>query len=555
VSVAILGRRYRVIGPSLRDPRLHVAGVLLTLQALGQAGLGFRLSIAQILVCLAVGALIEFAVAFVKDRQLLWPASGLLTGNSTAFILRVPGTVHGQWWSLHGIWIFVGVVAISMASKYLIRWRGRHIFNPSNLGLVVTFVALGPKFTEPLDLWWAPLNGWMLAAYAILIVGGLLIGRELNLLGLMLGFLVGFALFTALALGAAPDHCMVASWHVTPMCGGALWQVLVTSPEILLFGLFMVPDPRTVPDGPLARILFGLLVALLAVLLLGPTTLEFWTKTAILAGLVIACALRFAFSALVAPIEEGGGLGTVLRRARWRLPVALVLALLLVEALPVSADLATQGTDPAAGRTDGSTVALSPPVGSDLDLAAWLDGQAASALPRAGQDVATQAKGLVWVLPPLPPVTMDDKVTAFDPSITAASAARLEHDAVLDLLIEAEARRSHDPVLAATGANGDGLAAFLSAASGDAAAGRSVRTTYRFEKASVDLFLPKFSTQASRLVGLTLHGTMTVTVRDGSGRQLSQTTSAYDRSWGLSGIGPGAGHQLIVVDYTGLAPA
>src|SRR5579859_6594743 len=120
---------------------------------------------------------------------------------------------------------------------------------------------------------------------------------------------------------------------------------------------------------------------------------------------------------------------------------------------------------------------------------------------------------------------MDDKVTAFDPSITAASAARLEHDAVLDLLIEAEARRSHDPVLAATGANGDGLAAFLAAASGDAAAGRSVRTTYRFEKASVDLFLPKFSTQASRLVGLTLHGTTTVTVRDGSGRQLSQTTS------------------------------
>ena len=138
------GRDYPVLLPSLRDPRLHVAAVLLTLQVLGQTVLDFRLSIAQILVCLAVGALIEFGVAFFKDKVILWPASGLLTGNSTAFILRVPGTLHGQWWSLHGIWIFIGVVAVSMASKYLIRWRGRHIFNPSNLGLVLAFVALGP---------------------------------------------------------------------------------------------------------------------------------------------------------------------------------------------------------------------------------------------------------------------------------------------------------------------------------------------------------------------------------------------------------------------------
>lgn len=555
MSVAILGREYRVVPPSLRDPRLHVAAVLLTLQALGQAVLGFRLSVAQILVCLAAGALIELAVAFFKDRQILWPASGLLTGNSTAFILRVPGTVHGQWWSLHGIWIFVGVVAISMASKYLVRWHGRHVFNPSNLGLVLAFIALGPKYTEPLDLWWAPLSPWMAAAYAILVVGGLLIGRELRLIGLMLGFLVGFAIFTAIALGAAPDHCMVASWQVAPMCGGGLWQVLVTSPEILLFGLFMVPDPRTVPEGPLARILFGLLVALLAALLIGPTTLEFWTKTAILGSLVVACALRFAFTALVAPLEEGGGLRAVLRRAGWRLPAALVVALLMVEALPVSADLATQGTDPAAGRTDGSTLALAPPAGASVNLPGWLDTQAAAALPRPGQDVVIHAEARVWVLPELPPVSVDPKVTAFDGSYSPAAAGGAEHDAVLDLLVEAEARRAHDPRLAATGAEGDGLQPFLDAAARDVAAGQSVQTTYRFDRASLDLFLPKFSTQASRLVGLTLRGTVTITVRDGSGRQLSQATSPYARSWGMGGLRPGLDHRLIEVDYTGLTPA
>src|SRR3989475_5141576 len=144
-SVRIRGQEYPVLLPSLRDPRLHVAAVLLTLQVLGQTVLNFRLSIAQILVCVAVGALFEFTVAFFKDKVILWPASGLLTGNSTAFILRVPGTLHGNWWSTRGMWIFIGVVAVSMASKYLIRWRGRQIFNPSNLGLVLAFLALGPQ--------------------------------------------------------------------------------------------------------------------------------------------------------------------------------------------------------------------------------------------------------------------------------------------------------------------------------------------------------------------------------------------------------------------------
>src|SRR5205814_5657191 len=271
-KVSIRGREYPLLLPSIRDPRLHVAAVLLTLQLLGQTVLNFRLSIAQILICLTTGALIEFGYGFFKDKVIMWPASGLLTGNSVAFILRVPGTLHGQWWSLRGIWIFLGVVAISMLSKYLIRWRGRHIFNPSNLGLVLAFVALGPQYTEPQDLWWIqPTSPWMLLTYAILIGGGLLIARELGLLGLEIGFMVGFAAFAGLALWLVPDHCMVASWHVAPICGTDLWQILAISPEVMIFGFFMVPDPRTVPEGRAARAIFGIFVALLSALLLGPT--------------------------------------------------------------------------------------------------------------------------------------------------------------------------------------------------------------------------------------------------------------------------------------------
>ena len=549
----LFGRDYRVVLPSIRDPRLHVAAVLLTLQALGQTVLGFRLSIAQILVCLATGALIEFTISFFKYKTILWPASGLLTGNSTAFILRVPGTLHGQWWSTHGIEIFIGVVALGMASKYLIRWHGRHIFNPSNVALVLAFIVLGVQRTEPLDLWWIPMGPWMILTYAILIGGGLLIAWELKLIGLVVGFMAAFAAFTAVALAPVPDHCMVASWHVTPLCGFDLWKILVTSPEILIFALFMVPDPRTVPDGPVARVVFGVIVALLAVLLLGPTTLEFWTKTAILASLVIACAGRFALVRFLAPFERGLRMPSFGSRG-WRVAAGFATAVVFAGALPVSAALATHSPDPAAELPDGSTPTVALTVGSGTPVGYWITSAADSALPAPGESTPVSASARVWTLPPIPSVTLDSNVTAFDPSINQQVANTMAHDTVLDLIIESEARRSHDLNLAQSGASADGLTEFTDVINQDIAAGKIIEKVYTFDRISINLYLPKFSTQGARLVGVTLHGTATLISRDANGNVLSQSSSTYNKSWGLSGT-KGSTYQVIIVDYTGLTPA
>jgi hypothetical protein len=550
-AVRLFGREYAVVLPSVRDPRMHVAAVLITLQVLGQTVLGFRLSVAQILISLATGALIEFVVAFFKDKAIMWPASGLLTGNSAAFILRTPGTLHGQWWSLHGIWIFVGVVAISMASKYLIRWRGRHIFNPSNLGLVIAFVALGPRFTEPQDLWWIPWGPWLIVTYAVLIVGGLLIAWELRLIGLELAFLAAFAGLTAVAQALVPDHCMVASWHVAPLCGWDLWQILVTSPEVLVFGLFMMPDPRTVPDGPAARIAFGVVVAILAVLLLGPTTLEFWTKTAILASLVIACGLRFVLAWSMAPLDARSRRRAGRRRFSWRLPAALAIALLFAGTVPVAADLSTHSPEPAAGLADGSTPTLGLTVGSGPAIAGWVSGAAAAALPPPRNSGPAPASDHVWILPSIPTVTVASNVVAFDQS-APRNADRWAHDVVLDLIIESEARRAHDLQLAGTAATGDALKEFVDVINQDGT--KIIQKTYSFDKASLNLFLPKFSTQASRLVGVTLTGTSTFITRDASGNVLSQSSTPYSKSWGLDTSSSGS-HQLIINDYTDLSPA
>src|SRR4029077_9776195 len=153
-TVRIRGTEYPVLLPTVRDPRLHLAFVIVSLQVLGQTAFGFQLSIAQILVSLLTCAMLELGITFHRQRVIMWPASALLTGNGVAFVLRVPGTPHGDWWSLHGWWIFAGTAAVALLSKHVIRFRGRHFLNPSNFGLVLCFLVLGPGRADPLALWW-----------------------------------------------------------------------------------------------------------------------------------------------------------------------------------------------------------------------------------------------------------------------------------------------------------------------------------------------------------------------------------------------------------------
>jgi Na+-translocating ferredoxin:NAD+ oxidoreductase RnfD subunit len=291
-SLTIRGTRYPVLLPTVRDPRLHLAAVIVTLQVLGQTAFGFNLSIAQILVALGTCAVLEVGIAFFRHHLILWPASALLTGNGVAFILRVPGTEHGDWWSPHGAWIFAGTAAIALLSKHLIRVHGRHVFNPSNFGLVVCFLALGKFRADPLDFWWGPMSPWMALALCVIVVGGFAILTRLRLLAIAVGFWLTFA--AGMALLAVSGHSMTARWHVGPITGWDFWWLLVTSPEILIFLFFMITDPKTIPDGRRGRLAYAVGVGLLATLLIAPQTTEFATKVAVLTALALVCAARGA---------------------------------------------------------------------------------------------------------------------------------------------------------------------------------------------------------------------------------------------------------------------
>src|SRR3954471_21600651 len=187
---------------------MRLAATITSLQVIGQFGFHFQLSIAQILVSLLTCAVLEVSIALRKQHILMWPGSALLTGNGVAFILRVPGTRHGDWWSMNGWWIYVGTSAVALLSKYVIKWRGNHIFNPSNIGLVLCFLILGRGRATPLDFWWGPMSVWLALALAVIVAGGFAILRRLKLLRVALGFWVTFA--AAIGVLALAGHTMTA---------------------------------------------------------------------------------------------------------------------------------------------------------------------------------------------------------------------------------------------------------------------------------------------------------------------------------------------------------
>src|SRR3989442_4006896 len=288
-TLAIGGRRIPVVLPSRRDPRLRLSAVIFALQVLGQTVLGFKLSIAQILVSIGVCACIDAALTFRRDRVLAWPASGILTGNSVAFILRASGTRHGDWWSLHGVQWFVLACLLSLLSKHLVRPGGRHLFNPSNIGLVWTLLVIGPGLVFPQYLWWGPLGVPVALALAVILLGGWWVLGSGRMIPMAFPFLVTFA--ALVGLFAAGGRSFVAIWHDGPLTGAQYWANICLSPELLVFAFFMMSDPQTAPRAARARIVYGAATAAVAAALLSFQSTEFGIKLAILSSLTVTCAL------------------------------------------------------------------------------------------------------------------------------------------------------------------------------------------------------------------------------------------------------------------------
>lgn len=513
-SIRIGERRIPVVLPNRRDARLHTASVILSIHTIGILFLGFEVSVPQIVAAIVTAALIDATFLYVRSGNLTWPASGMLTGSGVALILRVVTTESGEYWSWAGWYWFAGVAGISVMTKYLIKWRGSHVFNPSNVGLVAAFLIVGSGVIEPLDFWWAPLDFWMVLAYALIMGGGILITRRLRLLETALVFWIFFA--ASIGVLAASGHCMVATWSATPVCDTRFWTTLATSPEVLIFLFFMLTDPKTIPEGRTARVVFAGTLAIVATLLIAPQSFEYGAKVALLGSLVLWSPLRWWLDGLFeTAYDRSSGVVDLIRRLAPREKPGLTFSRGL--ALGSGAVLLAIGI-----------VAAGAPA-RDAAIAARVDGPI---------DVPVQIDAAA-----LPDVTIDESTRQLDMDIDGTVAHELAVMLSENLALEAEAIRTANAELLALADGGERLTEMQARIDDAITSGDRVADHYELEALEVRA-AGESEGQSSAALAFDASGVVTTVAYDPSGQELDSSTHQFDTTFIMRQL---AGERWLIV--------
>lgn len=492
---------YPLILPNLRDSRLHVAAVIITIHVLGQLGLHFVVGVWQILAAILTCAVLEIVITFQQKKVIVWPASAMLTGSGVALILRVVGTPANDHWSTYALGVYAAVAGLSLLSKYLIRYRGCPLFNPSNIGLVATFIVLGSSRVEPLDFWWAPPNAWMILAYGVILTGGLLITLRLRLIALAVTFWATLA--AGVGVVSASGHCMTANWAFAPVCGVDFWRVIVTSPEVYIFLFFMITDPRTVPAGRVGRVMFGAFVAVTGTVLLAPQTTEFGAKVGLLSGLLLVCAARPILDRLVPEpnsVEDDAG---------------RYLAGLLGLTRGASAGVRAARLGPTAVAVAGLATAVVL-VGTPARGIVSSD----AAMPEAILDLARMDPAT------FPAITVDPSVTEWDPTLTGSTMQQILMTSAQNLEIEDQALLQADPNLLTQVDHGDRLLEMEDRIQEAVGTGTTRIEHYQPDSVEVSLLRP-FGKQDGLSLGLKARGMMISETYDAAGHLQARATAPF----------------------------
>jgi Na+-transporting NADH:ubiquinone oxidoreductase subunit NqrB len=237
--------------------------------------------------CVLAVLLSSIVAQLIADR--IWHSShpsirsALITGVSLCLLLRA-----NNWQTM----AFAGT--LSILSKFVFRYRSKHFFNPSNLGIIAVLVLLNDGWVTP-GQWGEEI--W----FAMFFIGaGLMVVRKVGRWDTTAVFLISNALFEA-----TRNYWLGWTWDV--------FSHRLTSGSLLLFSFFMITDPRAIPDDFRGRILFASLVAGLAFVLRN----YFFMPTAIFWALFVLSPLtilldriwaskRFQWIQEPAPILPGG---------------------------------------------------------------------------------------------------------------------------------------------------------------------------------------------------------------------------------------------------------
>jgi enediyne biosynthesis protein E5 len=166
------------------------------------------------------------------------PASAYITGISVGILVRSPF-----------LWPYFLCSLISIATKYVLRLKGRHLWNPSNFG-VSALLFLAPETVTLLSIQW----GNAVAPMAVIWLLGFAIVWRVGRLHISATYVASFLLLSLVRTAITGTPWLA---NVAP----------ITGPMYQLFIFFMVTDPKTTVRSTRGQCVVVFLVALVEMLL------------------------------------------------------------------------------------------------------------------------------------------------------------------------------------------------------------------------------------------------------------------------------------------------
>jgi len=215
-------------------PPVFITCILLA----GQLSFGILESYTKTTLAILTAIAVEMLLARLFTGK--WPhlASAYISGISVGILVRSPA-----------LWPYALCSAIAITSKYVLRVRGRHIWNPSNFG-ICAMLFLAPFTVASLSIQWGNTLWPMLVIWTL---GSLIIWR-LKRFHISATYVISFIVFA----------------YVRSLVTGHPWMAEVapiTGPMYQLFVFFMITDPKTTVHSKLGQCVVALMVALVEMVL------------------------------------------------------------------------------------------------------------------------------------------------------------------------------------------------------------------------------------------------------------------------------------------------
>lgn len=193
-------------------PPLFITLILLA----GNISFGILESYSKTLLSIATAITAEVVLGRLLLHKWPHPASAYITGISVGILLRSPA-----------FWPYALCSLLSITSKYALRVRNRHIWNPSNFGICAMLI-LASQAVASLSIQW----GNNLASLIVIWILGTVIVLRARRIHITLTYVVCF-----IALSFLRAHITGDPWRseVSP----------ITGPMYQLFIFFMITDPKT----------------------------------------------------------------------------------------------------------------------------------------------------------------------------------------------------------------------------------------------------------------------------------------------------------------------